>query len=176
MQSEDGINVNKRECGTFYMIIIPPCKVEPWLRLTFGRQIQILQVTSAVYIIDHTLINTVQHIVTIGNHRLDDLTLNRDTGITRNQTRTLTSRPPFGQCASTQLCTWTKMNNVLSMPYLNNGVYPSPPISDPSLSRQYDYIQDRDGFYDPPLSGEMLDNDFEGLDDRDKMRGGSFGL
>lgn len=64
------------------------------------------------------------------------------------------------------------MNNVLSMPYLNNGVYPSPPISDPSLSRQYDYIQDRDGFYDPPLSGEMLDNEFEGLDDRDKMRGG----
>jgi hypothetical protein len=28
MQSEDGINVNKRECGTFYMIIIPPCKVQ----------------------------------------------------------------------------------------------------------------------------------------------------
>lgn len=68
-----------------------------------------------------------------------------------------------------------EMNNVLSMPYLNNGVYPSPPISDPSLSRQYDYIQDRDGFYDPPLSGEMLDNEFEGLDDRDKMRGGSLG-
>jgi hypothetical protein len=66
MQSEDGINVNKRECGTFYMIIIPPCKVQPWLRLTFGRQIQILQVTSAVYIIDNTSINTVQHIVTIG--------------------------------------------------------------------------------------------------------------
>jgi hypothetical protein len=59
------------------------------------------------------------------------------------------------------------MNNVLSLPYLSN-VYPSPPISDPSLSRQYDFANDRDGFYDPPLSGEMLDNEFDGLDDRDK--------
>jgi hypothetical protein len=60
------------------------------------------------------------------------------------------------------------MDNVLSLPYLNTGVYPSPPISDPSLSRQYDFTNDRDdGFYDPPLSGEMLDHDFD-LDDRDK--------
>lgn len=66
------------------------------------------------------------------------------------------------------------MDNVLSLPYLNSGVYPSPPISDPSLSRQYDFTHDRDDtFYDPPLSGEILDNDFD-LDDRDKgIRGES---
>lgn len=63
------------------------------------------------------------------------------------------------------------MNNVLTLPFLNghNG-YPSPPTSDPSLSRQYDF-GDRDAYY----GSELLDQDFERLtsaqDDRDKARG-----
>lgn len=68
------------------------------------------------------------------------------------------------------------MNNVLTLPFLTNNGYPSPPISDPSLSRQYDF-NDRDAFYDVPLSSELLDSDFERLtaqqDDRGKSRGES---
>lgn len=71
------------------------------------------------------------------------------------------------------------MNNVLAPPFLNsNNGYPSPPISDPSLSRQYDY-GDRESYYDVPLSSELLDSDFarfasaQAQDDRDKLRNGT---
>lgn len=67
------------------------------------------------------------------------------------------------------------MNNVLALPFLGNNGYPSPPTSDPSLSRQYDF-GDRESYYDVPLSSDLLDADFERLtssqDDRDKMRNG----
>lgn len=66
------------------------------------------------------------------------------------------------------------MDNVLTLPFLNGNSYPSPPTSDPSLSRQYDF-GDRGDYYDVPLSSELLDSDFERLaqshDDRDKNRG-----
>lgn len=63
------------------------------------------------------------------------------------------------------------MNNVLTLPFLNGNGYPSPPTSDPSLSRQYDF-SDRNDYYD----ADLLDSDFERMtqshhDDRDKNRG-----
>jgi len=59
MQSEDGINVNKRECGTFIPLLYHRAKFILSSAHFRATHTVIKEVITAVYIIDHTSVNTV---------------------------------------------------------------------------------------------------------------------